>query len=381
MIRSLSFIIEDCFSCCLYSLKFSFKTIFLLGFSLLVGCVAPATKTTTDSYTRHILPKHHQHQLKYDISQVGVLYVNASGDKDTPISIYVDEHPVATHYVGYARLPLYPGNHILKVHRYGGLVEEIPFTLTEGSSVYFRDDKSKLSSSYREVSEDYFYEGDEESIEKFKNSRQFQLRVPYQNFLPKNLRAILSECLSQSTYDACKQVYSEIPLVLISIGTREKIRSNVDMPEKQRTILSNCLVRKSYNDCEYAYSQIPLILIGDNSRENIRLILEQHKEDEARQKFEATLPKDVLRDKYMLALSDALSNKQFAKAIPVFKKLQAMGMPLDPDFYYFYGEALYETGNNAEALRIVSKYIRANGNQAQFYQDSLQLLNKIQASM
>ena len=97
--------------------------------------------------------------------------------------------------------------------------------------------------------------------------------------------------------------------------------------------------------------------------------------------LEAALPKPVLRDKYMIALRDALAGQNYDKALPVFEKLQSLEMPLDPDFYYFYGEALHETGQQFEALDAISRYLRTQGAQAQFYQEALQLLNRIQEAM
>ena len=311
----------------------------IIGITFLAGCAIPIAPRPDLMANSYMPVKYAEKVLEEDVSDVGVIYVKIVSP---PVlqSIWIDNLPVSTHDKGFLRYPLYPGEYVLKTQAHGWDAKETPFSIDKGDILYFFQKNVFVQSAVAEVSEEEFYwEPTAAHFGKRVDEVKLQNMVTYTTspykFLPESIKKSIDLCLMENTFDTCKSVYNDAPLILIDPRSRERLVNTV----------------------------------------------EQHKKELAQQALEAALPRDVLRDKYMLALSDALSNKQFDKAIPVFEKLQKMQMPLDPDFYYFYGEALNETGDNEKALSVVSRYIRDNGNKARFYQESLQLLNKIQSSM
>lgn len=329
--------------------------ILFIGMSVLTGCEStPPSKQTSKISVNKYVPENHVQkerlQEKQDDKEIGKIFIGIETGKHNPLSIWINDLPIATHSNGYIRLPLYPGNYVLKSNHLGSSsTHELKFSIKKDENKYFGigGDFSDMVSGYplKEkggLSMSAATIGDgvgKLSWKEFWSTRSIALTTPRHKLLPESMKTKVDNCLAKQTLEACSPVYEDIPLALINLEPREKIVNLVETETAKR---------------------------------------KQEATDKA---LRASLSKDALRDHYMIALSNALSNREFDKSLPIFEKLKGLNMPLDPDFNYFYGEALHETGKNTKALGAITSYIRNKGSQATYYQESLQLLNKIQSTM
>lgn len=111
------------------------------------------------------------------------------------------------------------------------------------------------------------------------------------------------------------------------------------------------------------------------------LALEAQKKQRELKQLEASLPPSVLRDKYMVQLSNHLKQQQYQEAIPLFAKLAALPGESDPSLKFFYGEALLKTGQPAEALSKLYSYIGEQGTSATHYSRALELINQAESQL
>jgi tetratricopeptide (TPR) repeat protein len=304
--------------------------------SLVVGCASssvPLNSTVPAEETERFIRDYSSE----DVREVGVIFVLFEGDAYYPDTLWINGEKLGSARQGILRLPLLPGRYVLryKVEETDSPPRELVFNIQKGEVRYFQDEESTVwKSKYTEVTEAGFEEAKVWRIEK-----PILPSLPRSAYLPDVEARLLDECLTRQTLNACDKANEAIPAVLLEPETRKRIASIIN--EGQAQIAS----------------------------------------EEARKAFEATLPQSVLVDKYTLALRDALANRNYDESITYFERLQSLDVPLDPDFDFFYGEALYETGKPEEALAVTSRYLRTRGQGANFYQDALQLLNKIQTVM
>lgn len=91
------------------------------------------------------------------------------------------------------------------------------------------------------------------------------------------------------------------------------------------------------------------------------------------------LPKEVLKDKYMMSLTQALKTKDYKAALPLFEKLEALKLPLSKSFLYFKGEALARTQQPLAAEKVLTQYIEKAGRKGKYYKPALKLLVEIES--
>jgi len=273
-----------------------------------------------------------------DTREVGVLYVSFDDLDSGPVMHSISGRKLAIQRRGFVRVPLLPGQYRLvsEVDTYGANGTRL--SLDAGEALYFRMSPHYAGNGPRLLSESEFwlyvdglpYDG---------SSRQIKLESPRSDYLPEPERQQVVACFEQQSFKACESVYDRVPLVLLE-------------PERRQG----------------------LVALVESRRKQVA-------SERARQAVEATLPPSVLKDKYLLELRDALARKDFEAAIPLFERLVALDAALDPDFDFFYGEALFETGRAQEAMVVTGRYVRNYGQQANFYQEALLLLNRIEASL
>lgn len=97
--------------------------------------------------------------------------------------------------------------------------------------------------------------------------------------------------------------------------------------------------------------------------------------------LEASMPPSVLRDKYMVQLSQHLKQQNFGAALPLFRKLEALPIATDPSLDYFYGEALLKTDQPGDALQKLYRYINTQGAQGAHYTRALELINQAESKL
>lgn len=97
--------------------------------------------------------------------------------------------------------------------------------------------------------------------------------------------------------------------------------------------------------------------------------------------MEQNLPPEMVRDKYMVSLSQYLKQGDYAQALPLFKKLERLPIATDPSLDFFYGEALLRTNQPGEALQKLYRYINTQGSGAAHYARALQLINEAEAKL
>ena len=88
----------------------------------------------------------------------------------------------------------------------------------------------------------------------------------------------------------------------------------------------------------------------------------------------AGLPKEVLKDKYLMGLSQALKNEDHKKALSYFKKLDKLKVKLPVSTWYFRGETYYKLENFTKANKALSTYIKKAGKKGKYYKEALTLL-------
>lgn len=318
-----------------------------IGAGLLTGCVStpqPKAKNLTPYFTEEVASQEIKLYKKSE-NNIGQIFISIYTQEHLPESIWVNDLPIATHHNGYIRLPLQPGDYILKSKSPDSKTHKLKFTIEKGERKYFGTggDFADMVAGYPMKEKKGFYLNGGATAKmrgkKYIHHALLSPSTPRHKLLPEAMKTKVDSCLANNTYEICNPVKQEVPLAFIEPKSREKIVHLVATEEAKR------------------------------------------KEEAMDNTLRATLSKDALRDHYMIKLSNALSNREFDKSLPIFEKLKGLDMPLDPDFNYFYGEALHETGKNTEALGAITGYIRNKGSQATYYQESLQLLNKIQSAM
>ena len=91
------------------------------------------------------------------------------------------------------------------------------------------------------------------------------------------------------------------------------------------------------------------------------------------------LPKEILKDKYMMQITTALKEKDYAKAEPLFEKIEELMLPLPTSFHYFKGETYYHTGKYAQSKKSIETYLVTAGKEGKFYTGALNILNQAES--
>lgn len=124
---------------------------------------------------------------------------------------------------------------------------------------------------------------------------------------------------------------------------------------------------------------------GDFVLRDQQIIAEKAKAAEQKQQqleaFEAQLPPQVLRDKYMIRLSKYLKQQQHEEALVIFPKLEALPIDTDPSMKFFYGEALLKTKQPAAALQKLYEYVNEQGSGARHYTKALEMINSAESQL
>ncbi|MCV2403554.1 ankyrin repeat domain-containing protein [Marinomonas sp. C2222] len=90
--------------------------------------------------------------------------------------------------------------------------------------------------------------------------------------------------------------------------------------------------------------------------------------------LEAGVSKPILRDKYLLALSSALKQRNFQSALVYAELLDDLGLPVDDSLYFFWGESLLETNQPSEALEKLNSYLQRVGVSGIYYPQALEMM-------
>ena len=98
--------------------------------------------------------------------------------------------------------------------------------------------------------------------------------------------------------------------------------------------------------------------------------------DQAEQ--DRSLPVNVRKDKYMVAVTNHLKQEEYQKSLPYFEMLTGLGVKLSSSMTYFWGEALAKSGNQDEALNKLYLYINKAGSRGKYYSRALGLINGIE---
>ncbi len=145
-----------------------------------------------------------------------------------------------------------------------------------------------------------------------------------------------------------------------------------------------CNAEFSLENCEPLLTSVPQWLQppGLSARvasEKKRLSEEQR--EQQRLAAEASLPATVRRDKYMLQLSELLKTEQYQPALEIFPLIEALPVSTDPSLKFYYGEALYKTGEYSAAVRKLYEYILEQGRSARHYTRALEIVSQAEASL
>ena len=96
---------------------------------------------------------------------------------------------------------------------------------------------------------------------------------------------------------------------------------------------------------------------------------------------DAALPESIRRDKYLVAFTNAMKIQNYPDAIFFAELLERTGTQIEDSLYYFWGEALLNTGQTNEALTKLSTYLNRAGSSGQYYTQTLQLMLQAEEAM
>ncbi len=78
-------------------------------------------------------------------------------------------------------------------------------------------------------------------------------------------------------------------------------------------------------------------------------------------------------------LVEELKGAEYGKALKTIGDLKATNTKLPKSFAFFEGKALYESGEKAQAYKVLEKYLVANGKEAKYYKQGISYLAKSEA--
>lgn len=314
--------------------KYIVTALAILGASLLGGCqtIDPSTFSKVEKRNAELEPIPEEYR-----SVVGQVYVPMKSNDTHPRTMWINDIELGKHTEGFYQVRLLPGEYRLKTKVGRSEEKVLKFGLQAGETKYLIPRGMWVSSPYEIVDRQYYT--NYVSGKYLADTNRLKLRSPQQEFLPASEKNLVNSCLRTKELAICEEVLATVPSVMIDRFDHKFIVSMVDRKRQEIAV------------------------------------------EEQQKALEASLPPSVLRDRYMISLRDALTARDFEAALPVFDRLQALGLPLDRDFDFFRAEALHETGNHVEALDAIGGYLRDQGRDAQFYQEALQLLNSIQAAL
>lgn len=91
----------------------------------------------------------------------------------------------------------------------------------------------------------------------------------------------------------------------------------------------------------------------------------------------AELPPQVLLDIQMKKLAGHLKTEDYSQAVKIFPKTDKLiaenNLKVDAGYYYYRGEAMYNTGEYSESYKSLEKYLGLTGTSGRFYDNSLTL--------
>lgn len=152
------------------------------------------------------------------------------------------------------------------------------------------------------------------------------------------------------------------------------------VPASTRKLGDECLAERETKVCESVKAEPAYVNLKPSERQAVESILAENARRRAEmQAMEESLPPALRRDKYMLQLTRLLKDKEYLGSLPVFDKLASLGMPLDPSFDYFRGEAYLRVDRKTEALKYLYDYVRNQGPAAKYYKQALELINEAEA--
>lgn len=153
-------------------------------------------------------------------------------------------------------------------------------------------------------------------------------------------------------------------------------------PDSLKAEANACLSGDEVRHCEQVLAKIPERLQAPALTS--KLLAMQESQDRRKQAvvaMEASLPPEVLRDKYMVSLSTFLKEQRYQEALGVFAKLDGLNVDKDPSLDFFYGEALLKTGQPQAAMERLYRYIGEQGSGARHYSTALDLVNQAESEL
>lgn len=99
----------------------------------------------------------------------------------------------------------------------------------------------------------------------------------------------------------------------------------------------------------------------------------------ALQRAESGISAQVEADRLLLKAKTRLQNQDYAGAVEAFQKILNLSVSVPDVFWYHYGSTLSKNGQKNLAQKAVSAYLYQTGTNGEFYQSSLELLNKLES--
>ncbi|WP_282608048.1 hypothetical protein [Pelagibius sp. Alg239-R121] len=92
------------------------------------------------------------------------------------------------------------------------------------------------------------------------------------------------------------------------------------------------------------------------------------------------LPATVQRDKLVIQIADMVEKGTFKSALPLFEKLDALPVPIDPNTNFYWGWSLVESGQTqaglAKLYRFLNHIVETKGVDSPYYTATLRMISK-----
>jgi len=293
-------------------------------------------------------------EAKTDMSEIGALAVNLMPNKFYPTTFEVDGVRLSSAGTGFLWVPLYPGDYKLLYGISSDKMHSRDLRIEAGKTIYLNYG-SWVWSEYEEVSREQFVGiTSRNAIE--------PLETPVHMLLPKDKRTLVETCLAQKAEGDCRQALANIPAALIDDRVKAKMEAALTKPAPaQRPALAETPTPTPATEPTTAVSP---------TREPVRT-------HEAQLRA-SNLPPEIERDRLMVQITDLFKANNAVDALPLFERLNALPVPIDPTADFYWAQSLLANGDRVGASVKLTRFLETIDATSPFYAPSLRLMTKIE---
>jgi len=315
--------------------------------AMLAVSACQTTPKSTGGYSKFGKVVSSESLLNTNLKDAGAIFVGVSGNDTFKHKLWLNGTPLAHQGFGVIFLPVLPGEYDFSYNS-DGSVQSLKVPVTVGKTSFVTSRSIFAFGTYRLSSETEFKKSwwAENSV------RQILTDQPAYGYLPAAKKALVDTCLTNKKSEDCKRALDEVPNVILSSS---------DILDRMEATLK---------------PQQPVI--AETEPASALPIAVSKAPAPARKPKIVNLPPEIERDRLMVQIADLFKANNAVDALPLFERLNALPVPIDPVSDFYWAQSLLANGDRVGASAKLTRFIGTIDAQSPFYAPALRLMTRIE---